>query len=236
MFAHLPSSTFGVCDGHGAESTPDGIHLPQASEIVSTQLPPLLASGLSPSEAFLHVDRVVCAALPPRSFIGTTATVGTVRRGRILSLAHVGDSRAVLVDGNGRGCVLTEDHVPGRNDEAMRVERAGGHVLRGRVNGVLAVSRAIGARALKSVVQACPDVMERALRRDDQCLVLASDGLWDLVDADEVAERLAAAPQKRGAVAVPEDLQKAADDLVDLAVERGSRDDVSIVVVDLTVL
>jgi protein phosphatase 1L len=50
---------------------------------------------------------------------------------------------------------------------------------------VLAVSRAFGDRLLKRYVVATPDITEETVGPDDQLVVLASDGLWDVVSNDD---------------------------------------------------
>lgn len=236
VFAHPQLGIFGVCDGHGADSFPQTqpphpTHLPAFK--VAQLLPPMLAQGRKFEDAFCSVDQQVCAMFPPRSFIGTTVTAVHIHRGVSLQVAHVGDSRAMFIDANGASHFLTDDHSPTRDDEAARIEKAGGHVLRGRVNGVLAVSRAVGDRALKSVVPALPDVREQTLANNDQLLVLASDGLWDIVSHSEVTNIIKAQPLLYGTLAVPADLGAAAEALVEEAIARGSRDDTSVVLVDL---
>ncbi|KAF3771985.1 putative protein phosphatase 2C 51 [Nymphaea thermarum] len=72
---------------------------------------------------------------------------GAMRRRRNYKLSHDGDSTCFCVK------ELTEDHHPDRNDERSRVEAAGGYVVEWggvpRVNGELAVSRAIGDVSFK---------------------------------------------------------------------------------------
>lgn len=73
--------------------------------------------------------------------------IGAIRRKRKYKLSYEGDSTCFCVK------ELTEDHHPDRNDERSRVEAAGGHVVDwggvSRVNGKLAVSRAIGDVSFK---------------------------------------------------------------------------------------
>lgn len=215
---------FGVCDGHG------GI---EASEKVANLFPVAMERGCEMKDAFARMDAEVCTMTGRPAFVGTTLTAVEVRRGSYLKVAHVGDSRAMLIDSRGREITLTRDHSPTRPDETKRIELAGGGVLNGRVNGVLAVSRAIGDTALKSVVISEPEELEYALGKDDQLLVLASDGLWDHVSGAEVGNYIKSRGLKVGAVAVPNDLQSAANGLVELAISRGSTDDTSVVLVDL---
>jgi len=79
---------------------------------------------------------------------------------------------------------LSVDHKPNSKDERQRIENAGGVVVWAgtwRVCGVLAVSRAFGDRPLKRYVIATPDIKEENLKDDDEFLILASDGLWDVM-------------------------------------------------------
>jgi protein phosphatase 2C len=79
---------------------------------------------------------------------------------------------------------------PDRPDELERIQAAGGRVIYwdgARVFGVLAMSRAIGDSYLKPFVVSDPEV--RVVERndgEDEFLILASDGLWDVV-SNEVA-------------------------------------------------
>ena len=171
------------------------------------------------------------------SLVGTTAVVALVGT-RKLYVANCGDSRAVLCRG-GAALPLTDDHKAAREDETARVEAAGGQILfwNGvRVMGVLAVSRAIGDRGLRPFVIAAPEVTIVGRRPDDELLLLASDGLWDVLSNSEavtLARRCLARARARGATRASA-ARIAATVLTRAAVDRGSRDNVTVVVVDLS--
>lgn len=79
---------------------------------------------------------------------------------------------------------LSVDHKPNSKEERARIESLGGVVVWAgtwRVGGVLAVSRAFGDRPLKRFVIPTPDTKEELLGHDDEFIVLASDGLWDVM-------------------------------------------------------
>ena len=79
---------------------------------------------------------------------------------------------------------LSIDHKPNTREERTRIEDAGGVVVWAgtwRVGGVLAVSRAFGDRPLKRYVIPTPDIRDEQLQPEDEALILASDGLWDVV-------------------------------------------------------
>lgn len=86
---------------------------------------------------------------------------------------------------------LTTDHKATDADEKRRVEAAGGMILYvkgvARVNGRLAVTRAFGDADMGEVVIPDPQVAVHQLADDDEFVVLASDGLWDVMTNDAVA-------------------------------------------------
>lgn len=89
-----------------------------------------------------------------RSFAGATATVIIVTRTEVYC-ANAGDSRTVLSRA-GRAKEMSEDHKPENAGELARIQRAGGFVEDGRVNGMLALSRALGDFEYKSSPQLAP--------------------------------------------------------------------------------
>ena len=124
---------------------------------------------------------------------GCTAVVALVRGGQLV-VANAGDSRCVL-SRRGRAGDLTHDHKPTDPEEYARILKAGGFVTEGRVNGSLTLSRALGdleykqARELPpepQAVTALPEVRSEALGEGDEFLILACDGIWDVLTNQEV--------------------------------------------------
>jgi protein phosphatase 1L len=152
---------------------------------------------------------------------GCTATTA-VLIGRRLVTGHVGDSRAVIGEG-GTATPLTNDHKPNRPDERSRIEKVGGTVVHAgtwRVGGVLAVSRSFGNRQLKQWVVSHPEIREDLMHSTTSCVILASDGIWDVVDNQEAID----------IVAQYEDAESAAKALATFAYEKGSYDNISCVI------
>uniref|UniRef100_A0A6A7GA39 Protein phosphatase 2C-related protein n=1 Tax=Hirondellea gigas TaxID=1518452 RepID=A0A6A7GA39_9CRUS len=122
---------------------------------------------------------------------GTTAVTGLTRMEndrKILYVANCGDSRAVLCR-NGTAVRLSRDHKPQDPEEQKRIIAAGGFIGRfDRVNGILAVSRAIGDHMLKPAVSAEPTVSRTELTSADRFLILACDGLWDVMSDQEACD------------------------------------------------
>ncbi|KAL8191608.1 hypothetical protein R6Q57_028339 [Mikania cordata] len=140
---------------------------------------------------------------------------------------------------------------PDSPDELSRIEAAGGKVLYwdgARVCGVLAMSRAIGDSYLKPYVTCEPDVTIKERTGEDEFLILASDGLWDVVSNDTACGLVRLCLKGNGPstemksppnneVSDYENCDRVCSNaallLTKLALARGSADNVSVVVVDL---
>ncbi|KAL6980727.1 protein-serine,threonine phosphatase [Sarracenia purpurea var. burkii] len=162
---------------------------------------------------------------------GTCCVTALVHQGELI-VSNAGDCRAVMSRG-GVAEALTADHRPSRKDERDRIENKGGYVdcCRGvwRIQGSLAVSRAIGDRHLREWVVAEPDTTRLRMQPECEFLILASDGLWDKVNTQEAVDVVR--PLCIG-VDNPEPFS-ACKKLADLSVTRGSTDDISIMLIQL---
>ncbi len=126
---------------------------------------------------------------------------------------------------------LSSDHKPNRPDEESRIKKLGGKVThwgRWRVQGVLAVSRAIGDVALQPYVTCEPEITSHSVNpEEDLFLVLASDGVWDVMSNHEAGVTvMQAAMTKRW--------EDVARELCLHAKALGSQDNVTAQVIDLT--
>ncbi|KAJ0043295.1 hypothetical protein Pint_17695 [Pistacia integerrima] len=132
---------------------------------------------------------------------------------------------------------------PDRPDELQRVEAAGGRVINWnghRILGVLATSRSIGDQYLKPFVISKPEVIVSERTESDEFLILASDGLWDVVSnevACQVVRRCFNGHIKWASstldVVIENRATRAATVLAELAMARGSSDNISVVVIEL---
>ncbi|KXZ42753.1 hypothetical protein GPECTOR_120g420 [Gonium pectorale] len=244
---------FAVYDGHGASIKPDG--MPVAEQ--PTQAPagpsgsgqdaaspslddtpaeawPVRVDGIEAAlkAAFLHTDAQLAQTRSAHE-VGTTAVVSLVTA-RHLWVGNCGDSRALLCREQ-EAVALSLDHKATRADEVARVEKAGGYVWWDRVMGELAVSRAIGDHCLRPFVIAEPEITSVLRRPEDLLLIMASDGLWDVFTNEEA--RSLALEKFHGELARTSSskmaVKKAASSLAKAALAKGSRDNVTVVVVDL---
>jgi serine/threonine protein phosphatase PrpC len=153
----------------------------------------------------------------------TAATFYIIDRKYIVS--NVGDTRVII--GSKAGVdLLTIDHKPSLPEERSRIEKCGGFVFgfgTPRVQGILAVSRALGDARLKPFVISEPRIVEGLLERDNDFVILACDGVWDVITPQDVIgiARSAENPQE-GAMLIKEK-----------ALDLGSTDNISVIVLDL---
>lgn len=171
------------------------------------------------------------------SGVSITTPPSTARR--VLYSANAGDARGVLCRA-GKAVRLTYDHKGSDKQEAKRITDAGGFVMSGRVNGVLAVTRSLGDSSMKEFVVGAPYTTETELCDEDEFLILACDGvsyipflkfilqvfillskLWDVV-SDQGAIEL---------VREIQDAQQATQKLLKHALQHHTTDNVTVLVV-----
>ncbi|KAK1312357.1 putative protein phosphatase 2C 73 [Acorus calamus] len=144
---------------------------------------------------------------------GTTAVI-VVKQGEDLMVANLGDSRAILCTRDDKNrpvpVQLTVDLKPNLPREAERIESCRGRVFAlDEEPGVhrlwlpeddspgLAMARAFGDFCLKDFgLIATPEVSHRKLTERDEFVVLATDGVWDVLSNREVAKIVASAGKK----------------------------------------
>lgn len=193
---------FGVYDGHGRAGE-------KVSEFVLQNLPPELIARKEQlasdphsalMEAYVAVDEELARQVDA-SVSGTTAVTCMIK-GTHCWLANSGDSRAVVlrkVPGGLKAIDLTNDHKPDSPAEMKRILSMGGHVTPAGANGSparvwhnlrgLAMARSIGDHAAASVgVIAEPEITEYDIVDDDFAIVVASDGVWELLSSQQVAD------------------------------------------------
>lgn len=211
---HEHAALFGVFDGHGGH---------EVSELAVQLLPSILAAALSdkgdPAEALRHAFKQLDEELHnssqqhPQSFerVGSTAVVTLLLReaGQLrLICANCGDSRAVLCR-QGHAMDLSIDQKPQNPEERRRIEAAGGRVeLFGpcwRIDAGLNLSRALGDFAYKSnpgksavdqKVIAEPELKETIIDKDDDFVVMGSDGVFDVLTSEALVLHLRSAQQR----------------------------------------
>lgn len=160
-------------------------------------------------------NALLAACADAKQHYATCTGVTLLVLGNILVFGHVGDSRIVIgkEDGEGKlfGEQITMDHKPDQESERARIEQCGGMVERlqnhnnkpfirggdfmmrkalGEQPMQLQYSRAFGGKDLKMFgLSNVPDVriirMGSGSYRQVRWAILASDGLWDVLSAQQ---------------------------------------------------
>lgn len=243
-----PDHTFlAVFDGHGGAGAAHyaGAHMVSTLESVPSWKLYLKGGpstdpsciGQAMKEAFIKLDADIRKHQDrtPGDRSGCTSVTAIVTPTHIIC-ANAGDSRCVMGT-NGSAKFLSEDHKPYNPLERARIEKAGGYVNYDRVDGDLAVSRALGDFQYKrkddnnpeeQKVSPYPDITIHERTEKDEILILACDGLWDVMTNEEAIntayEILQSGENSMGLVA---------EEMIDLALDKGSRDNISCVVARL---
>jgi Leucine-rich repeat (LRR) protein/serine/threonine protein phosphatase PrpC len=192
-----------------------------------------IAAALRRAFALVHVD-TVNLPLPD----GSAALVALLIDRRVF-LANTGDCRAVLFDVDSGAIVCsTSDHKPESASEIARIKGEGGFVSdKGRVNGVLSLSRAIGDVALQPVVSWEPEITVVQLEPQHRYrLLMGCDGVFDVCSSNELPSAMRGL--HIGAGNVVEGAwyaSSAAARLRDFAYAVDSRDNLSVVCIDILV-
>lgn len=222
-------SYYGVYDGHGGSVVAD-----LCSQHVHRSLIFHPAFPADPATFFTagYADADKKMAVPDDKSGATAATL--IVFGKMLYFANLGDSECILVSRAGRGApyartLLSQKHSVADPAEKKRIQSLGGMVVFNRLFGTLAVSRAFGDTEFKKpgkeYVSVEPNIVARPLTRHDLFAIVACDGLWDKVSYDD-AMREAARLKEAGKS--PDDIAR---HLCQLTLDRGSTDNVTIIVI-----
>jgi len=128
-------------------------------------------------------------------FVGCTLCLAMITDGEIIC-ANSGDSRCIL-GVKGKAVEMSFDHKPELEKERTRIEKAKGYVEDNRVNGNLNLSRSLGDFEYKSdkslkadeqLVISLPDIKVEKLSPDVDFMVIACDGIWEVLESQKVVD------------------------------------------------
>jgi serine/threonine protein phosphatase PrpC len=237
-----PVALFGILDGHCGRKVAD---------LAAQFFPEFLLShpdltrntAVALVDAGIRTDHRVFQTIQHNDG-GSTAIIAVIKP-KSIHVGCIGDARSVLCD-NGKAIAMSVDHKPTDPSEQQRIMRCGGMVHFGRVGGCLAVSRALGDFEFKFngqryvhkeyQVSNVADVMSINISDTTHFLILACDGLWDVMTNEEavsfvndfIASQL---DHAKNGVDRERILNHCAQRLAEAAVDRGSMDNVSVTLV-----
>jgi len=237
---------YAVYDGHGgknaADITAEILHknIIEDTEFQKGNINEAILNG------FKKTDNYILKTATNEKWTNGTTTVTVFVVNNKLIISNTGDSEAVLAqqdqtNSNGEESIptavlLTEKHKPTEILERQRVEKAGGHVIFGRIEGSLAVSKALGDidfkhpynNALADFVSAVPYINTVEIDTKHPFMVVACDGLWDKLTYQEAVD-FVAKYKKQGKN--PTEIAKL---IVEYALDQGTLDNVTVVIVFFT--
>ncbi|CAF0981023.1 unnamed protein product [Rotaria sordida] len=165
----------------GINSNDESIH---SSQIDKNQLNHII------KKTFLQLDKKLANLVNDQSgSVCITSLIGP----KYIYLINVGDARAIIISNDGQVLAYTKDHKPNVIQEQERIHKAGGRITQyendvARVEDKLAVSRTFGDYSLdKRLIPALPDIIQ--YRKDSLAafVILACDGIWDVMTNEQVA-------------------------------------------------
>lgn len=169
--------------------------------------------------------------------IGSTALVTIMAKDKQyntqLYIINLGDCRAVLCNKNLKAIPLSKDHKPNTSDEKKRINKLGGKIYYDgydwRVE-TLSVSRAFGDIDSKPYISHLPEIFKLKLNSQDKFMVLGCDGLWDVMDNQEVVDFVLSNIPSKLHNNINNNNTNISKKLGEYAIQKGSTDNVSVLV------
>ncbi|MBA0625946.1 hypothetical protein Godav_003690 [Gossypium davidsonii] len=226
-------SFYGVFDGHGGKDASHFVrdHLPRVI-VEDVDFPLELEKAVTRS--FMETDAAFAKSCSLESSLASGTTVLTAMIfGRSLLVANAGDSRAVL-SWHGRAIEMSKDHRPCCMKERRRIEALGGFVDDGYLNGQLGVTRALGDWHIEGMketgerigpLSAEPELKMITLTKEDEFLIIGSDGIWDVFTSQNAIDFTRRRLQEHN------DVKLCCKEIVEEAIKRGATDNLTVVVV-----
>lgn len=254
----LDFHAFAIMDGHGGSKAADFIkkRLVQTLDVAfqTAGRGTLLCKRLE--QAIEDLDREFCRlAKRENDMSGACLLVAIAYTNEAMQqqllVLNTGDCRVILSESKESNnasttqadaatvVAITEDHCATNSNEKLRVVRRGGSFTHGRVAGVMEPTRSLGdidmkTKDMRGWIIATPEIFERNLLAGQTTLVLATDGVWGVLENEQVMQ----IAQRRLADASSEDSENsaaetAAQAIVQAAQRAGSLDDITAIVVSL---
>jgi serine/threonine protein phosphatase PrpC len=226
---------FGIYDGHGGKFVSKYLSekLPQYFLDKNINLP---LSGKYIRDIFAIVQKNLETQHPLEAdYCGSTCLVAFEYihdKKRYIDVVNLGDSRCII-SRNNIATVITKDHKPNWPDEKKRLQQMGGEIYFDGVDwriGALSVSRSFGDLDSKPYISIKPDIFRYKLTRKDQFMIIACDGLWDVLENQEAINFVISQCYDLEGNRINKKTNIARM-LADLALQKGSSDNITAIVV-----
>jgi serine/threonine protein phosphatase PrpC len=148
-----------------------------------------------------------------------------------MNVVNLGDSRMVIVNSKGISQSVTKDHKPDDSVEKSRLTKMGGEIYKDSEGvyriGDLSLSRAFGDGDNAPYISQKPDIYHKKITPETKYIVMACDGLWDIIESDDLGKIINTILKKN------KNPDNIAVELANWALDNGSTDNVSVIVIEV---
>jgi protein phosphatase PTC1 len=227
----ISCSYFGLFDGHSGKEV--GMYLMEnLHKIIHQKIKEENINNEILKQIVINSFEQIDKEINLKNFKNETGSTGTILllykdptspSNKSFLCANVGDSKAYLITKK-EMILLTKDHKCCDANEVKRIRDKGGIVFRERVFGTLMLTRSFGDKEMKKYgVLSTPDIYIKNVEKDDLFIVIASDGVWDVVEENEILK------MTQDGISSNDFSKK----IVNLAKERDTHDNISCIVIKL---
>lgn len=206
---------YGVFDGHGGKST---------SAFCSIFMGDALRIGEAKcTRKFVYsILKKLDSIIRKRTFGDGSTVACCVFNGEKVISAHVGDSRILIIDESGKVKFSTVDHKAINRGEFERIHMEGSRIENNRTYGMIALGRSFGDINIPGI-SAEPEVHQYMVDDDDKWIILACDGVFDVLENDYIGQIASKA----------NNASELAYDIRNIAYANLSTDNITVIVVDI---
>jgi serine/threonine protein phosphatase PrpC len=225
-----PINLFGIYDGHGGSWVSRYLE----ANIPNYYLDKTFSIPFNP-EFHTKVFEIIQTQLLKKSLgysNGSTCLLNIMyqlENSIYMNVVNLGDSRLGVVYSNSKSNSITRDHKPDDPKEKTRLKKMGGEVYKDSEGvfriGDLSLSRAFGDGDNGPYISQKPDIFFHKLTPDMKYIIMACDGLWDVVESDKIGKVIFDLAKTN-----PKNL---AAELASWAISQGSCDNVSIIIIEI---
>ena len=148
-----------------------------------------------------------------------------------MNVVNLGDSRMTIVNSKGLSQSVTKDHKPDDSVEKSRLTKMGGEIYKDSEGvcriGDLSLSRAFGDGDNAPYISQKPDIFYKKITPETKYIVMACDGLWDVIESENLGKVINQILKKK------KNVDNLAVELASKALELGSTDNVSVIVIEV---
>jgi len=228
-----PINYYAIFDGHGGNGISEYLSKELDSYIMKSELD---ITNSNYNKYIINTFNIIQTKLTNYNInsklSGSTALICIIyyhNKKKYLKVVNLGDCRAIMCNNDYIAVQLSLDHKPMAFPEYNRIKLLKGKITQDegddpRVSG-MAVSRAFGDLDAKPYVTHTPEIYEYPIK-NDKFIVIGCDGLWDVLSNQEVIDFVLFLMKKT------KDLKKIAKKLVNHALEKGSQDNITVIIIN----